>query len=279
MLITDAQVHIWKAETPATAWPPNINPEKPNGWTAAHHVRLMDELGIARAVIVPPVWCGDALANAYGIEACELFPDRYAIMARFDQHSSNARERLANWLSQPYVYGIRLSAASLRELLEPDTEYGWFWDDCERLGIPLMILIMDRVAQLRPILEKHPNLTIMIDHMATHLDKRGADAFGSHKELLDLACFPNVAVKASGLQQLSKDPYPYRDLHPSLKSAWEAFGPRRYLWGANVTMFDCDYAGSLRFFQEALDFIPASEMEWVLGKNVSTLMKWPEKGS
>ena len=91
MLITDSQVHIWKAEVPVRTWPAgHISPEKPNGWTAEQMVAMMDGAGVDRAVIVPPVWCGDSLANEHAFEACDRFPGRFAIMARFDQHAARA---------------------------------------------------------------------------------------------------------------------------------------------------------------------------------------------
>src|SRR6266571_6247473 len=200
MLITDSQIHIWKAEAPARTWPDDhIPPEKPDGWTAEQMLALMDGAGVDRAVIVPPVWCGDPLANEHAFEACERFPGRFAIMARFDQHAAKARERLQNYLAQPNVLGIRLSGWSMPELLPADSEFSWFWDDCEKLGIPLMILIGARVGELAPIIEKHPNLTVIIDHMAALLRVRGHAAFENLPELLSLATHPNVHIKTTSV--------------------------------------------------------------------------------
>jgi predicted TIM-barrel fold metal-dependent hydrolase len=68
-LIVDAQVHLWKAESPDWPWVPGMKPQMPEPFTIEKLVPLMDEAGVDRAVIVPPSWPGDR--NDYGIEAAK----------------------------------------------------------------------------------------------------------------------------------------------------------------------------------------------------------------
>src|SRR5215468_12563195 len=79
-LIVDAQVHLWKAESPDWPWVPGRTPQMPEPFTIEKLVPLMDEAGVDRAVIVPPSWPGDR--NDYGIEAAKRYPDRFAVMGR-----------------------------------------------------------------------------------------------------------------------------------------------------------------------------------------------------
>ena len=63
MLIADAQVHIWAADTPERPWPPIVHPtqsrpHKPQPITKDDMLREMDAAGVGRAVIAPPVWEG-----------------------------------------------------------------------------------------------------------------------------------------------------------------------------------------------------------------------------
>src|SRR6516165_7099144 len=53
-LIVDAQVHLWKAESPDWPWVPGRTPQMPEPFTIEKLVPLMDEAGVDRAVIVPP---------------------------------------------------------------------------------------------------------------------------------------------------------------------------------------------------------------------------------
>src|SRR5690348_7724907 len=65
--IVDAQVHLWKAETPDWKWVPGRKPQLPEPFSIEKLVPMMDEAGVDRVIIVPPSWPGDR--NDYAIEA------------------------------------------------------------------------------------------------------------------------------------------------------------------------------------------------------------------
>ena len=54
-------------------------------------------------------------------------------------------------------------------------------------------------------------------------------------ELLNLAEYPNVAVKISGACTLSHQPFPYPDIWDPLARIFDAFGFDRCLWGTDWT--------------------------------------------
>jgi hypothetical protein len=78
-MIVDAQIHLWKAETPDWKWVPGMTPQLPEPFTIEKLVPLMDEAGVDRVVVVPPSWPGDR--NDYGLEAARRYPDRFRVMA------------------------------------------------------------------------------------------------------------------------------------------------------------------------------------------------------
>jgi len=82
MLIVDAQVHLWGADTPARPWPPGEahRAQKPYPVTKDMALDGMKEAGVDRVVIVPPSWEGDR--NDLALEAARLHPDRFAVMGR-----------------------------------------------------------------------------------------------------------------------------------------------------------------------------------------------------
>ena len=57
--ITDAQIHLWKAESEDWKWVPGVTPQLPEPFTIERAIAMMDEAGVDRAVIVPPSWPGD----------------------------------------------------------------------------------------------------------------------------------------------------------------------------------------------------------------------------
>ena len=82
MLICDAQVHIWAANTPERPWPARHAPHRPVPLGKEELLAEMDKAGIDRVVIVPPSWEGDR--NDVAIDAATSHPQRFAIMGRFD---------------------------------------------------------------------------------------------------------------------------------------------------------------------------------------------------
>src|SRR2546423_334994 len=107
-MIVDAQVHLWKAESPDWPWVAGRKPQLPEPFTIEKLVPLMDEAGVDRAVIVPPSWPGDR--NDYGLEAVERHPHRFAVMGRISLEKPEAAALLPKWKQQP---GMRTEADSL----------------------------------------------------------------------------------------------------------------------------------------------------------------------
>ena len=79
-IIVDAQVHLWKAESPDWKWVTGAVPQLPEPFTIERAVLMMDEAGVDRVVVVPPGWPGDR--NDYAIEAAKRYPNRFAVMGR-----------------------------------------------------------------------------------------------------------------------------------------------------------------------------------------------------
>ena len=86
-MIVDAQVHLWKAESPDWPWVPGLKPQLPEPFTIEKLVPSMDEAGVDRAVIVPPSWEGDR--NDLALAAARAHPDRLAVMGRFTVDPAN----------------------------------------------------------------------------------------------------------------------------------------------------------------------------------------------
>lgn len=107
MLIVDAQVHIWGANTPERPWPATgIEPHRPTPFSKDDLLREMNVARVQRAVIVPPMWEGDR--NDLALEAARLHPDRFAVMGRIDVRAPESRGLMKTWRRQPGMYGLRL---------------------------------------------------------------------------------------------------------------------------------------------------------------------------
>src|SRR6516225_956794 len=108
VMIVDAQVHLWKANTPDRPWLP-----------------MMDEAGVDRAVIVPPSWEGDR--NDYALEAVRRYPTRFAIMGRIPVNDPSVGKLLPDWKKQPGMVDIRLTFHPPQWHWLTDGSVDWFW--------------------------------------------------------------------------------------------------------------------------------------------------------
>ena len=279
MLVTDAQIHLWENERPDRPWPKDgrSTPHRPNGFTAEQMLAEMDPIGVDRAVIVPPSWIGES--NEYALEAAAQYPTRFAVMGRFDPSVPENLPKLATWLQQPHMLGIRVTFNAAH--LVAGLDNGMFdplWAGAERYGIPVMALFSGPlVTKVPPIVEKHPGLSLIIDHMARVPAAHGPEAWENLDLLLALARYPNVWVKTSCAPTHSDEDFPYRDIHPHLKRIYDAFGARRLLWGSDITRLKGTYEENLRLFRDELPFLSAEDKEWILGKSLAEVLNWPDQ--
>jgi L-fuconolactonase len=281
-VIIDSQVHLWTPDTPDRPWPtdrPNDhNPQRERPLEAPEMLALMDEAGVDRAVIVPPIWAGDD--NLSAMEWCTEYPDRLAIMGRFDLWDPD-RERIERWLDQPGMLGIRMSYPRERGtewLMDPD-EVRWFWDAAERLNIPIMLFCMG-TKPVRAIAEAHPGLRLIIDHLGLRIvgptSGPEVDPFEHLDDLLGLGEFPNVYGKFSSLPSYSRTAYPFPDLAGPLEAVFDSFGARRLMWGSDVTRLrNATYAECVEHVRSGLDFLSDEDRDWVLGSTAASVLGWP----
>jgi hypothetical protein len=112
--IIDAQVHLWKANTPDRPWPPNTVPQLPEPFGYDKLIPMMNEAGVERAVIVPPSWEGDRID--YAMEAHGKFPTRFGIMGRIPLAIRNRPRCCRSGRSSPacWASGSRSTASRWR---------------------------------------------------------------------------------------------------------------------------------------------------------------------
>ncbi|HEU5323358.1 MAG TPA: amidohydrolase family protein [Methylomirabilota bacterium] len=274
MRIVDAQIHIWSADTPARPWPAGRAGHAHGPSLGADEVlRVMDGAGVARAVLVPPSWIGDD--NSDSLAAARAHPDRFAVMGRFDPRAPDASARLARWREEPGMRGIRLTfhLPYWRAWLS-DGSLDWFWAAAEEAGLPLMIFVPGQAGAVGPIAARHPRLKLILDHLARRGDLKDAAAFADLDEVLALAKYDNVAAKVSAMPCYSTESYPYRGLHGPLRRVYDAFGPRRMLWGTDYSRLPGPYADAVRLFTEALDFLSPTDREWIMGGATARWLEW-----
>jgi len=274
MIITDAQVHIWGADTPARPWPKRAAPQRPIPLKKDELLQEMDAAGVDRVIIVPPSWEGDR--NDLALEAATLHPDRFRVMGRLDTDVADARHQLEHWREQPGMLGLRFifSNPALQEPLLAG-RMDWVWDAAERAGLPIMVLFPYDLMHLADrIAERHPDLKLVMDHLGLTGTGKDQAAFEGFEHLLALARHPNVAVKASALPVFTSDRHPFRNVHPYIRRAYDAFGPKRTFWGSDLSRLPCPYRQCVTLFTEELPWLTAEDREWIMGRAINEYLGW-----
>jgi predicted TIM-barrel fold metal-dependent hydrolase len=274
--IVDAQIHLWKAESDDWKWMPGMKPQMPEPFTIEKALPLMDEAGIDRAVVVPPSWPGDR--NDYAIEAAKRYPNRFAVMGRLPLQDPKSAALLAKWKEQPGMLGVRLTfvTPTMMGWLKDGTA-DWFWPEAEKAGLPVMFLASMQGPYFERVAERHPKLTLIVDHMGVTSDVvRAGHIAEAIKHTLTLAKFPNVTVKLSSAPLMSSEPYPFRDMTPHIRSLVDAYGPRRCCWGTDITnsFAKATYRQRVTHFTETLDFLSEEDKDWIMGRAILERVKW-----
>lgn len=274
--VVDAQVHLWGRNTPTRPWPADRS-------AAAHGDSLdadtllgwMDEAGVQRAVIVPPSWEGDR--NDVALAAAAAHPERFAVMGRLPIEQPQPAGLLATWRQQPGMLGLRFTFhAAQHRLWLHDGTADWLWPAAESAGLPLMLNVPGALPTVERVAQRHPGLRLTIDHLACAAFKKDAEAYADTEALIALARHPNVAVKASAVARYTSEAYPYPQAQRRLRRLYEAYGPRRFFWGSDISSLPCSYRQAVTLFTEALPWLHGPELALVMGQALCDWLGWPQ---
>jgi predicted TIM-barrel fold metal-dependent hydrolase len=277
-IIVDSQVHLWKAESEDWRWVPAMKPQMPEPFTIEKIVPLMDEAGLDRVVVVPPSWPGDR--NDYALEAAKRYPNRFAVMGRIALQNPQSATLLPKWKDQPGMLGVRvtfLNDVTIAWLTDGTAD--WLWPAAEKAGLPVMFLAPGQISMFARIAERHPQLTLIIDHMGLNSSSRTTRITAipaAIDQAIALAKYPKVSVKLSGAPGNSLEAYPFRDMTVYLQRLFDAYGPERCYWGTDITnsFATASYRQRITHFTEELSFLSESDKDWVMGRAILARLKW-----
>lgn len=284
--IIDAQVHVsaphseqfpWTAEARERIAPDARERFASEASSAEHLLSLMDETGVDHAILASRgvVYGSDA---RYAFAAAERFAGRFGVVGAFYPDMPDGAEQAECFLEQPNAVGIRmvLPAPGAERITQ---------DACrailaaaERGKTPLFAHLTHhpgRVADLLAVAEEFPALVIVVDHLGLHsLDEPAAQA--DLATLERLAGYGDVAIKWAGVAALSHQSYPFEDLWPALDRLLEAFGPRRIMWGSDITgnFARMSYAQAVDHVRTT-DRLSQSDKAMILGGTARRILRWP----
>ena len=270
MRIIDSHVHVWKRD-PAYPWAKETSNPPAEDATPEMLLDLMKANGVSHTVIIQVIhyrW-----DNRYTRDSIRKYKGRFLGVSRVNPESPGAPDDLSRLVQEEGFRGVRLSPAANASgdwiagpLMPP------LWRRTRELKIPMTVLTStSRLPQVARLIESEPDLDVVIDHMADCPIDRPAEL----AKLVALARYPRVYVKISHTWSLSKQPFPYRDTHDQVHQLYDAFGPRRLMWGTDWPLVErqCGYAGALKIVRDELKFLNDEDKSWMLAKTIERV--WP----
>lgn len=268
--VFDGQAHIWADATPERPW-------QPEWYTRAHRfpalggeelLRMMDDAGVGRAVLVQPSWAGDD--NDVVIEAAERHPDRFVVMARVPVDEASGEPMLRAFAEHPAVYGVRLTfhRPEMQAWLVDGTT-DWLWPALAGHGLAAMIYAPGKNPELRRIAQRNPGLRLAVDALGLTLTMRDDEIDAPIRDIETFADVPNVVVKASALPAYVSDDYPFTSLVPRLRRLFDTLGKDRVCWASDLTRVPHPYRSIVTFAAD-LGVLGDDELIAFMGRNLAT---------
>ncbi len=274
MQLLDAQIHIWEAPSSQRPWPPDRQGyiHGPDRVTADEIIASMDSAGVARAILIPPSFEGDY--NDLVVDAVNRYPDRFRALGRLWLSAPDAPEQLARMADSWQFLGTRVTFSGPMHSWLTDGTLDWFWPVAAERGFCVSVYPFGQLEALEPVLKAYPTLKLSLDHLALGLDVRDDAMLPIIDQVVRLARYPNLAVKASCLPSYVTQPYPFPMLKRVLRSVLDAYGPDRVFWGSDLTRLSCEYGELIRFFDEALAGSPREDIELIMGGAAKKWYGW-----
>jgi predicted TIM-barrel fold metal-dependent hydrolase len=269
--IIDPHVHVWKHDS---AFPFAEGARVPDrDATPETLLGLMKANGVSKTVIIQVIHY--RYDNSYLASVLKQYPGTFLGVCRVDPLDPAAPEHLSRLTAQGFR-GVRLSPAG-------NASGDWFrgslmpplWKRCYELKVPMTVLApVTRMPEVGLLLERTPDLTVVIDHMADCPVDQPAEL----EKLIALQRYPNLFVKVSHCWSLSKQTYPWVDAQAHVKRLHQAFGPQRLMWATDwpiVEQSHATYAQALTLVRDEMKFLNADDRQWMLSKTIERVWPFP----
>lgn len=266
--IIDPHVHVWKHDP---KYPFAAGAKVPDRDAAPETLLdLMKVNGVSRTVIIQVIHY--KYDNRYLADVLKQYPGTFQGVCRVDPLDAAAPDHLSSLTEQGFR-GVRLNPSG-------DASGDWFrgplmpplWKRSSDLKVPMTVLApIGRMPDVAALLEKLPDLTVVIDHMADCPIDRPAEL----EKLIALRRYPKVFVKISHTWSISKQDYPWRDAQEYVKRLYDSFGPQRLMWATDWPIVEghSTYARALSVVRDDMPFLNADDKQWILSKTIERV--WP----
>jgi predicted TIM-barrel fold metal-dependent hydrolase len=229
----------------------------------AVYLGRLEKEGIDRAVIVHPEPYGDD--HSLVLDCLQREPEKLKGTSLFYPKDPEAPRKLKELVKkEPRIVSTRFHAHRGKETyLDSFSDKGVrdLWKAAVDLGLIIELHIgPDYALQAAEAIRAFPGTKVLIDHLAEpHL---GSGVEFAH--VLDLAQFPEVYMKLSGLNHFAKDEPLYESALSFTKRVIQEYGPDQLVWGS----------GTPKIVDAHMKGYSSQDISKVKGGNIRRLLDW-----
>lgn len=277
--VVDTHMHIWSldmARYPIRPPEPGIRAQTEDG-SPEYLIGEMKRDGVDLAVLVQPRQYG--WDNRLVADSVRKYPRLFVGHGLIDPHDPNNAAVLEREIRENGLAGMRLSPIYHPKETWLNAPYNYpLWRKAQELGAVFNVFIAPpQIPQLEDMVRRFPKVKVVVDHLGRP-EILSRPPWVENDSLLRLARYLNVWVKFTELYTASKNKvYPYRDVQPFGHRVYDAFGPKRLLFGTGMVGATrrIPLADELRLIREDVPYFTDADKPWILGRNALSIWKWP----
>ena len=235
-------------------------------------IAAMDKAGVTKSALVQASTCYGH-DNSYVADAVAAHPDRFTGVFSVDVLAADAPERMRYWVSRGLT-GMRLftigsTMPNQASWLDDPKSYP-AWECAGVLGLSVCLqLSPSAFPQMIRMVERFPNVRIIVDHMARPVMADGPP-YAAAASLFALAKYPKIYLKLTPrtFTEVRNGNATPETFFPKLVAE---FGAQRLAWGSNYPSSEGSLSELLGVARESLSCLPEGDRSWIFAKTAQSL--------
>lgn len=232
----DTHIHLYDPGRPeGVPWPPKDNPVLYRTHLLPQFLEVARPVDVTHAIIVEASeWEED---NDWVLDLAEKSPELLGVIGNLDPRGEEFGAKLERLCQRREFLGLRLRRGKDVGLATPNVEANLAL--LARHGRVLELLVpMVPAEQAAAFARRHPDLRVIIDHVAGAKLRDGKVEPEWEKGVRELAACPAVFCKISGFYPAAAPngqpaPLDLETYRPIFEVLWQAFGRERLFFGSN----------------------------------------------
>ena len=274
MMIIDSHHHTWRYTTEEFDWISDDLKILRRDFLLAEYSALLAANGIDGAVAIEArQTVGE---TAWLLELAQEYSCLRGVIGWAPLASSGIESILDNFCEHPKFKGVRHVVQAERDGFLYGENFNRGISQLTQRNLAYDILIIERqLPEAIAFVDRHPNQTFILDHIAKPLIKTGV-LQPWRAQMREIAKRENVVCKLSGfVTEADFDNWTIADLQPYWESVLEFFGPNRLLFGSDwpVCLAATEYSSWLQVVRDWAAPLSDAEQAAIFGETATRVYR------